>query len=115
MNHLQLLRNDFYKLSETFETLAGEAIRQGVTRFPVFIAGETPPPLGLPLVRAGEAGAMYCYNISHLEELTRRGVIAPDKVNDFKRAFVNPLGNACVLILRRQEFQVVFLPYQQTD
>ena len=112
MNHLQLLRNDFYKLSENFERLAGEAIRQGVTRYPIFVASTEPLALGLSIVDARELGTTFSYGISHLEELVRRGVIPPEKVADFKRAFVNPLGNACVLIALPNEFQFVFVPYQ---
>ncbi len=110
MRLLMELEADFKKLGELFAELTERAIDEGISRFPVFVASPGPIALGVAVAAPATHSVFKFYFMTTVEELARKKVIVDAAA--FKKAFRNPLENACIIIVA-EEPQLIFIPYRE--
>lgn len=109
---LEVLRTDFYQVADVLANLAQRVVKEGITKYPVFVATEQALDLGLPAVSRDDFGLNYHFRISLLEELVRKRLFDTEKLEDFKTALGDPRQRACVLLVHTGGAEFVFLPYE---
>jgi hypothetical protein len=86
-------------------------IRQDISSNPVFIAHQLHDvQIGIPLVEYKEGKTIWGVHASTLEELTAKGVIAPDKVEQFQSVFKNPERFFCIFLVDEKGGHFAFMP-----
>lgn len=96
---LNLLRADLIWVREVLLEVSSDIIKEGYSRYPVFIARETEPDFGELLFDRQELNLNYCIAVSYLEELTEHGIIAEDKQSLFIANFKDPAKYFCFLLI----------------
>lgn len=85
-------------------------INERVSKYPIFAAHRQGVELGIPLVRHEETGHDWSVNASTLEEFATKGLIAMEKVKDFKKVYKPPADYVCLFVLEKLGATFVFLP-----
>ncbi len=96
---LNLLRTDLIWVRDALLEVSGDIIKEGYSKYPVFIARETAPDFGELLFDRVELNLNYCIAVSYLEELTEHGIIAEDKQSLFVANFKDPEKHFCFLLI----------------
>jgi hypothetical protein len=96
---LNLLRADVKWVREALLEVSGDMIKEGYSRYPVFIAQETEPELGELLFDRSELNLNHYIAVSYLEEFVERGIIAEDKQDLFVSNFKDPAKYFCFLMI----------------
>jgi hypothetical protein len=108
---LNLLRADLIWVREALLEVSGDLIREGYSKYPVFIARETEPEWGELLFDRAELNLNYYIAVSYLEELTEQGIVAEDKQSLFISNFKDPAKYFCFLLISGEAgAHLVFVP-----
>lgn len=108
---LQSFYNDFKTIALSLQKISKEAIQQGITDYPIFIASSIPVNLGILLFTPEKTNLKWYFYISMLEELKKKQVIQPDRVEAFKITYKSPEDYACFLLTLPEEASFIFVPY----
>lgn len=108
---LESIQNDMAIVGQDLKAIAGQVIDQGISEYPVFIASQQLLDLGKPIFDPETAGLNWFFRATILEDLVQRDIINKSKVNEFRKALGDPQLNACVLVVREEGTQVVFVPF----
>jgi hypothetical protein len=108
---LQSFYNDFKNLCITFQKISKETIQNGITDYPIFIASSLPVKLGILLFTPEKLNLKWYFYISMLEEMTKKGIIKPERIEAFKITYKSPDDYACFLLMLPNESHFVFVPY----
>jgi len=104
---------DFY--SESIKEVANDMVKEGFTKFPVFIASEHEVKIGeLILARADFARDNDIY-ASTLAEMVDRKVVDIAKQEDFKLNYKSYKTHCCILWLTPNSAQFVYIPYKKGE
>ena len=86
-------------------------LEQDVSDYPIFVAHqEMEIGVGILLADAGQIQGNWSINASSLEEFTTKGLIQPDKIENFKGIYKDPKHYFCVFIARKVGATFVFIP-----
>lgn len=108
---LNLLRADMIWVREALLEVSSDMIREGYSRYPVFIAQETDPELGELLFDRSELNLNHSIAVSYMEEFVERGIIAEDKQSLFVDNYKDPAKFFCFLLISSQAgAHLVFVP-----
>lgn len=108
---LNLLRADLTWVRDALQEVSGDLIREGYSKYPIFIAQETEPEFGELLFDRAELNLNYCIGVSYLEEFVERGLVAEDKQSLFVDNFKDPAKYFCFLLISTQAgAHLVFVP-----
>lgn len=108
---LQSIKNDLEVVGTFMRDFSMHVIFEEISHFPVYIAYEKEVALGKPFFSKEEHNLNWNYNATILEELIKRGVVQPDKAEQFKKTYGDPEERACIFIVMEQEGGFVFVPY----
>jgi len=108
---LDSLENDLQFYKESIREVSSDIMKEGISSFPVFIAHELEVSLGEKILDKDELGRSWSINSTILEELTERGVIASDKVEEFKKVYKDPKEFMCVFLISEKGGNFIFFPY----
>lgn len=94
------LREDCFTLQRVFEQ-ASEMIRdESISNYPIFaLHRDEQFPIGLLLTAFGQHSTHYSYNVSTLEELVAKSIVAMDAIDEFRKIYKNPDEFFCFLII----------------
>jgi hypothetical protein len=108
---LNLLRADLIWVRDALLEVSGDLVREGYSKYPVFIARETEPEWGELLFDRAELNLNYYIAVSYLEELTEQGIVAEDKQALFIANFKDPSKHFCFLLISgKAGAHLVFVP-----
>jgi len=79
-----------------------------VSAYPVFIASKRELPVGVLLIHRGEED--WIINVSTLEELVTRQIVAQEKIADFRAVFKDPRQYICVFVVLETGSNFLFIP-----
>ena len=98
------LRADCQVLQRTFE-LASAAIRdENVSNYPIFaLHRDEEFPIGLRFVEHQQFQLNYSYNVTTLEEMVAKSIVALENVDEFRKIYKNPDDFFCFLIIDSDE------------
>jgi len=110
---LNALKADIDFFSYSIKEVAVDMVKEGFTKYPIFIASEHEVKIGeLILSRADYARDNDIY-ASTLEEMVENKVIDSGKQNDFKENYKGYKTHCCILWLTPTSAQFVYIPYKK--
>ena len=85
---------------------------QDISNYPVFVAyqQEEEAGLGLPLIAAAPDTAQWSVNVSTLEELVAKKVVAMEQVDRFRSVYNTHTHDLCYLVWHEGTAQFIFVP-----
>ncbi len=108
---LQSFYDDFKSICLTLQKISKETLDNEITDYPIFIATSLPVDLGILLFTPEKLNLKWYFYISMLEELKKKQIIQPDRVEAFKVTYKSPEDYACFLLMLPEEASFIFVPY----
>ena len=87
---------------------ADAILDQEVSKYPIFIIAKNDVAIGLPLIE--RAPPHWSVNATTLEEFATKGLIEPEKVEDFREVYKDPQENLCLFVIDEEKATFIFLP-----
>lgn len=110
--YLGTITKDFAVVADTLREAAYQIRKRGFSDYPIFPIGkEDDIPIGLLLIDKHEVATEWHYNASYLDEFVQRGLIAEDKVENFKATYKDPDEYCCLFVMDGAFTRFVYIPY----
>ena len=108
--------SQFFRLQEELDVLkpllakvVDEVLKSGVSKYPILVIHqEEGVDLGVPVYNAVGTGNKWNVNISTLEDFYKKGLIKPDKVDEFRRLYKDPKDWFTLFVLSELGAQFIF-------
>lgn len=110
--YLNTLKLDLNLYQESIKEVSEDIIREGFSKYPVFVAHQEEVKLGEIILDKDELDANFTIQASTLEELVEKGIILKKNVDKFKTAYKDPAQHCCIFLITREGAQFVFVPYE---
>lgn len=81
-----------------------------VTKYPIAIFSTLPIEAGVLLVDREDAPGPWSVSMSTLEEFSVKGLITPEKVEDFLKIYKDPELHFCTFVISDLGAQFLFIP-----
>lgn len=107
---LGTISQDFVKVSDTLKE-ASYQIRKAGFEFPIFPICKEEQPIGQLLLQPALNGTTWFYYASLMDEFSQRGLLMPDKVDDFIAAYKDPDEFCCLFVIDLEFTKFVFIPF----
>jgi hypothetical protein len=112
---LDTLKDDLDFYNDLLKELAVDIMAEGFSKFPVFVAHQHEVKLGEMVLDHKEYARDYSINATTIEELLEKKLIAADKENDFKQTYKDPRKFMCILFVRPDGANFIFMPYKKNN
>lgn len=91
---------------------ADAIVDQDISNYPIFVVyqKEEQAGLGLAVVAGTEKNDHWSVNISTMEELATKQVVAMEKVDSFRKIYQSNPNSLCWLVWQKGAAQIVFVP-----
>lgn len=113
--YLNSLRLDLNLYRDSIREVSEDIIKEGYSRYPIFIAHQAEVKLGEVILDREELGTNFTIQASTVEEFTNRNIIKPNNVERFKEAFKDPAKFCCIFLITEYGGQFVFVPFEITE
>lgn len=114
--YLGTITSDFIKVADVLKDASYQLRRRGLSDYPIFVISKSSVHVGQLLLGKAEVdNNNWNYNFSFLDEFIQRGLVAEDKVEDFKVAYKNPDEFCCLFVVDIEFTNFVFIPYPEED
>jgi hypothetical protein len=112
---LESLHKDLDICRDYIKQIAIGMIKGGVSKYPIFIAtrGDIDIDLGVPIINRSDFDISWSLNASHLEDFVLKEVVEKDNVDEFIKAYKNPMDFMCVFVAEDGNESFVFMPYER--
>lgn len=109
---LHQLREDLLAYFPLLETTASSVQDQDISNYPVFVLyqQEENAGLGIPVVAGSTENTPWSINVSTLEELATKKVVAMENVERFTSVYKTNPEALCCLVWNEGAAQIVFIP-----
>ena len=111
-NNWVQLQTDIAAHKSLLSQAARTVVDQDVSNYPIFFAydAEVNAP-GLPVTQvATTRGTTWTINLTTLEELATKQIIAQDKIDPFRKVYKQSEGQLCFLIVDTEGARFGFVP-----
>lgn len=109
---IESLTSDVAQIGTTFKQVAETVIEEGISEYPVFIASQELVNLGRPIFDQEEFPLNWFFSASILEDFMKREIVLGEKLQQFKKAYGDPMERACIFVVTPEIGQFVFVPYE---
>jgi len=110
---LKSLETDLKFYNESLREVSSEIMAEGISAFPVFVAHQHKVQLGEPILDKDDLNTEWSINASTMEELTEKGLILPEKQDNFIKQYKDAYRFMCVLVIVPEGANFIFYPYQE--
>ena len=112
---LTTLQQQLQSILPLLTQAADAVVDQDVSHYPVFIVFQSleETGLGLPVVRGTSDTGNWSVNVSTLEELAAKKVVAMEKVDQFRSIYKSNSPSLCMLVWKEGPAQFAFIPRQE--
>jgi len=112
--YLGTITKDFATIADTLKEASYQIRKRGFSEQPIFpIAKNDEIPMGQLLIDKEDAGTMWNYNASFLDEFVQREIVAKDKEAEFKSAYKDPDEFCCLFVIDGAFTKFIFIPYPE--
>jgi hypothetical protein len=109
--YLGTISSDFVKVAESIKEASYQVRVRKISDFPIFPISKVDIPIGKLLISKSETPLAWNYYITFLDEFVQRGLVAEDKVEEFKQAYKNPDEFCCLFVIDLEFTNFLFIPY----
>lgn len=104
------LQEDLKAYRALLSTAADTILDQDVSNYPIFVVHRHDLALGILLVAHDEPTPKWSVNVTTLEELATKRLVAMDKVDNFREVYKDPRAYFCIFVWNESDASFVFLP-----
>jgi hypothetical protein len=108
---LELLREDLKFYSPMIKEVALEMVKEGFTKYPVFVAHQHQVKLGEPILLREDYARDFSIHASTLEELVEKKLVLQEREQEFIHNFKNPKEQMCILLITAAGAHFIYVPY----
>lgn len=109
------LKSDLRIYAEMMHEVAFDIVKQGFSKYPMFIATEAEIKMGELILDRNDYAATFNIYASTMEEMLERGLIQENKKQNFVSNYKDPRKHMCVLLVTNGVASIVFYPYQSNE
>jgi hypothetical protein len=111
--YLGTITRDFVKISDTLKEAAYQVKARKFSEYPIFPISKEELPIGQLFIKKEELDLEWNYYLTYLDELVQRQIIAPDKLEDFKKNYKDPEEFCCLFVVDGAFTRFVFIPFPE--
>ncbi|MBX2845324.1 MAG: hypothetical protein KTR13_03840 [Saprospiraceae bacterium] len=104
------LYSDVDQFRDLFYSLSLEILNNEVSKYPIFVAYQDPVQLGKVLLQRKTHNTNWNINITILEDLVNKGIVQPEKLEEFKKVYKDPEQHFCILAIGLRKSEFIFTP-----
>jgi hypothetical protein len=108
---LDVLHQDLAFYSGMIKEVSKDMIKEGFTKYPIFVAHQHEVKLGEPILLKDDYARDFNINATTLEELIEKKLVLKERVNEFKTNYKNPDKYMCVLLVTVAGAHFIFAPF----
>lgn len=111
---LKSLEQDLKFYAESIKEVATEIMVEGISAYPIFIAHQHEVNVGELILDKNELNTSWTIQASTLEEFIEKGIIKPDKKENFVKNYKNAHHSMCLFVIVPEGANFVFYPYPKS-
>lgn len=111
---LKSLELDLKFYAESIKEVAIEIMVEGLSAYPIFIAHQHEVNVGEMILDKEELNTNWTIQASTLEEFIEKGIIKPEKKENFIKNFKNAQEFMCLFVIVPEGANFVFYPYPKS-
>lgn len=105
------LEKDLSFYADSIKEVAVEIMVEGISSYPIFIAHQHEVNIGEIILNKDELNTEWTIQASTLEEFIQKGVIHPDKKEQFLKNYKKPENYMCIFAIVPEGANFVYYPY----
>jgi hypothetical protein len=110
--NLELLKDDLAFYNDMLKEVSADILREGFSKYPIFIAHQEPIKIGDMIIDATEFTRSFNISATVLEDLLEKNIVTKDREESFKAAFKDAAKFMCVLLVTDKGASFVFVPFK---
>jgi hypothetical protein len=105
------LEKDLTFYADSIKEVAVEIMVEGISTTPIFIAHQHEVSIGEVILNRADLNTDWTIQASTLEEFIQKGIIHPDKKEQFLKTYKKPENFMCVFVVVPEGANFVYYPY----
>lgn len=105
------LEKDLTFYADSIKEVAVEIMVEGISTCPIFIAHQHEVSIGEIILNRAELNTDWTIQASTLEEFIQKGIVHPDKKEQFLKTYKKPENYMCVFVVVPEGANFVYYPY----
>lgn len=105
------LEKDLSFYADSIKEVAIEIMVEGISTYPIFIAHQHEVSIGEVILNRAELNTDWTIQASTLDEFVQKGIIHPDKKEQFLKTYKKPENYMCVFVVVPEGANFVYYPY----
>jgi len=105
------LEKDLTLYADSIKEVAVEIMVEGISVNPIFIAHQHEVNIGEMILNKEELKTDWTIQASTLEEFIQKGIIHPDKKEQFLKTYKKPENYMCIFVVVPEGANFVYYPY----
>jgi hypothetical protein len=107
------LEKDLTFYADSIKEVAVEIIVEGISSHPIFIAHQHEVNIGEVILNKNDLNTEWTIQASTLEEFIQKGIIHPDKKEQFLKSYKKPENYMCIFVIVPEGANFVYYPYSK--
>jgi len=108
------LEKDLTLYADSIKEVAVEIMVEGISANPIFIAHQHEVNIGEMILNKEELKTDWTIQASTLEEFIQKGIIHPDKKEQFLKTYKKPENYMCIFVVVPEGANFVYYPYPKS-
>lgn len=109
------LEKDLAFYADSIKEVAIEIMVEGISTYPIFIAHQHEVSIGEVILNRAELNTDWTIQASTLDEFVQKGIIHPDKKEQFLKTYKKPESYMCVFVIVPEGANFVYYPYPKAS
>lgn len=109
---LESLKKDLLIYNDAIKEVAEQIIKENYSKYPIFVAHQHEVALGEVILNKDELDTQWTINATTMEELEDKGLIRPDRTDDFIENYKSPKKYMCIFLVTELGGNFVFMPFK---
>ena len=105
------LEKDLSFYAESIREVAVEIMVEGISSHPIFIAHQHEVSIGEMILNKDDLNTDWTIQASTLEEFVQKGIIHPDRKEQFLKTYKKPENFMCVFAVVPEGANFIYYPY----
>ncbi|MBB2145580.1 hypothetical protein GM921_08800 [Pedobacter sp. LMG 31464] len=105
------LEKDLTFYADSIKEVAVEIMVEGISTTPIFIAHQHEVSIGEVILNRADLNTDWTIQASTLEEFIQKGIIHPDKKEQFLKTYKKPENFMCVFVVVPEGANFIYYPY----
>ena len=105
------LEKDLAFYADSIKEVAVEIMVEGISTTPIFIAHQHEVSIGEMILNKEDLKTNWSIQASTLEEFIQKGIIHPDKKDQFLKNYKKPENFMCVFVIVPEGANFIYYPY----